>query len=252
MKIIPCQLFCPSHACIITLTLLVLLILPSVVIATPLYWNTFNIEGESQVSAQFVTYGTLNDMLNDENRLDVLTPDGFSDGSFGNNIVGAGSDGSTYWNTFNIEGESQVSAQFVTYASLNDMLNDENRLNVFTPDGFSDGSFGNNIVGSGSDGSSYWNVFNIEGETQQSAQFVTYASLIDMLNDENRLNVITPDGFSDGSFGSNIVGSGAVVLSATSVPEPPGLAIILFGLALLGLAHRHRLRQLSTCKPIPT
>ncbi len=85
----------------------------------------------------------------------------------------------TYWNVFNIEGESSQSAQFVTYDSGADMLVDENRTGVFTPTN----PFGRNIIGSASDGSSYWNVFNIEGESSQSAQFVTYASLVDMLLD---------------------------------------------------------------------
>ncbi|WP_170841642.1 PEP-CTERM sorting domain-containing protein [Nitrosomonas aestuarii] len=54
----------------------------------------------------------------------------------------------TYWSLFNIEGESTLSANYVTYASLNDMLTDTNRLGVFQPDPF---GFGRNIVGSGSD-----------------------------------------------------------------------------------------------------
>ena len=47
----------------------------------------------------------------------------------------------TYWSLFNIEGESAVSAQYVTYASLADMLGDSNRLGVFNP-----GTFGHNIA----------------------------------------------------------------------------------------------------------
>ena len=53
-----------------------------------------------------------------------------------------------YWNVFNIEGESTVSAAIVTYATLADMLGDTNRTGVFTPDPV---GFGVNIVGSGAD-----------------------------------------------------------------------------------------------------
>ena len=55
----------------------------------------------------------------------------------------------------------------VTYASLTDMLDDTNRTGVFDPTR----GFGRNIVGSGSDGTAYWNVFNIEGESDQSAAY---------------------------------------------------------------------------------
>jgi hypothetical protein len=41
--------------------------------ADPTYWNVFNIEGESAISADIVTYGSLTDMLNDTNRLGVFT-----------------------------------------------------------------------------------------------------------------------------------------------------------------------------------
>ncbi len=162
-----------------------------------IYWNVFNIEGESQIPAAFVTYATLSDMLTDANRLEVYSQVG---GSF-QNIVGSGSDGATYWNVFNIEGESEIPAAFVTYASLMDMLTDTNRLEVYSQAG---GSF-QNIVGSGSDGTTYWNVFNIEGESEIPAAFVTYASLMDMLTDTNRLEVYSQAG---GSF-QNIVGSGS-------------------------------------------
>lgn len=68
-----------------------------------------------------------------------------------------------YWNLFNIEGEDELSARYVTYASLGDMLRDTNRLDVFEPN---PSGFGRNIVGSGSDGSTYWSLFNIEGEDE--------------------------------------------------------------------------------------
>jgi hypothetical protein len=164
------------------------------------YWSLFNVEGESSQSAQLVTYASLDDMLLDQNRTGVFTPDDFG---FGKNVVGAGSDGSSYWLVFNVEGESSQSAQLVTYASLDDMLLDQNRTGVFTPDDF---GFGKNVVGAGSDGSSYWLVFNVEGESSQSAQLVTYASLDDMLLDQNRTGVFTPDDF---GFGKNVVGAGS-------------------------------------------
>ena len=53
-----------------------------------------------------------------------------------------------YWKVFNIEGESAISADIVTYASLADMLADTNRTGTFTPSSF---GAGYNLVGSGSD-----------------------------------------------------------------------------------------------------
>ncbi|MCL4798297.1 MAG: hypothetical protein KJ025_01840, partial [Burkholderiales bacterium] len=104
----------------------------------------------------------------------------------------AGPAKAAYWNLFNLEGESGLSAVFVTYATHADMLNDENRTGSFTADG--NAPFGANIVGTGSDGTNYWNLFNLEGESALSAVFVTYATLADMLNDENRTGSFTADG----------------------------------------------------------
>jgi len=180
------------------------------------YWSVFNIEGESSVGADIVTYGSLTDMLGDTNRSSVNTL-----GGFGANIVGSGSDGTNYWNVFNIEGESSVGADIVTYGSLADMLKDTNRASVNTLDGF-----GANIVGSGSDGTTYWNVFNIEGESSVGADIVTYGSLTDMLTDTNRASVNTLSG-----FGANIVGSGAFDIDeAVSVPEPASWGALMLGL----------------------
>ncbi|WP_375691324.1 VPLPA-CTERM sorting domain-containing protein [Pseudooceanicola sp. LIPI14-2-Ac024] len=162
--------------------------------AAATYWSLFNVEGESSIGADYVTYGSLADMLADSNRLSVNTL-----GGFGRNIVGSGSDGSTYWSLFNVEGESSIGADYVTYGSLADMLADSNRLSVNTL-----GGFGRNIVGSGSDGSTYWSLFNVEGERSIGADYVTYGSLADMLADSNRLSVNTL-----GGFGRNIVGSGS-------------------------------------------
>jgi hypothetical protein len=55
--------------------------------AAPIYWNVFNIEGESSLSARIVTYGTLDDMLNDTNRTGTFTPNAIGAGA---NIVGSG------------------------------------------------------------------------------------------------------------------------------------------------------------------
>ena len=195
------------------------------------FWSLFNIEGESSVSAQYVTYDSLNDMLLDTNRTGVFTPDSFG---FGHNIIGSGSDGDDFWSLFNIEGESSVSAQYVTYDSLNDMLLDTNRTGVFTPDSF---GFGHNIVGSGSDGDNFWSLFNIEGESSVSAQYVTYDNLTDMLLDTNRTGVFTPDSF---GFGHNIVGSSAMILPSIPVPEPSALVLLMVGLAGLWLARRRQ------------
>ena len=195
------------------------------------YWNTFNVEGESDLSAQFVTYGSLGDMLLDTNRLEVFTP---TLSGFGVNIIDSGSDGETYWNVFNIEGETSLTAQFATYATLADMLLDTNRIGAFTPNL---SGFGPNIVGSGSDGETYWNVFNIEGETTLTSQFVTYATLDDMLLDTNRLSVFTPNTM---GFGPNIIGSGSDSFprGGTAVPEPGSWALMLVGFAALGLGLR--------------
>ncbi len=168
--------------------------------ASAVYWNVFNVEGESDLSADIVTYGALGDMLADQNRTGVFTPNPLG---FGTNIVGSGSDGTTYWNVFNVEGESDLSADIVTYGALGDMLADQNRTGVFTPNPL---GFGTNIVGSGSDGTTYWNVFNVEGESDLSADIVTYGALGDMLADQNRTGVFTPNPL---GFGTNIVGSGS-------------------------------------------
>ena len=82
----------------------------------------------------------------------------------------------------------------------------------------------------------YWSLFNIEGESSLTAQYVTYATLTDMLGDTNRLGVFDPTG---GSAGTNIVGSGSDEMGkGATIPEPGTLVLFSFGLAGLGLARR--------------
>lgn len=143
----------------------------------------------------------------------------------------------TYWSLFNVEGESDLSAQFATYASREDMLADQNRTGINTPDPF---GFGANIVDAGSDGQTYWSLFNVEGEDVLSAQYVTYATLEDMLTDQNRTGIHTPDPF---GFGANIVGTGASIdrdLPPAPVPLPAAGVLLAAGLAALAAARRGR------------
>lgn len=83
----------------------------------------------------------------------------------------------------------------------------------------------------------YWSLFNIENETEQEARYVTYATLSDMLNDDNRLGVFAPDG--PGTSERNIVGSGAwrrPITDPVAVSEPgPNLLVLAGVLALVGL-----------------
>ena len=173
-----------------------------------------------------VTYSSLTDMLSDTNRTGTFSP-----GAFAENIFGSGSDGSTYWNVFNIENETSIDADIVTYASLTDMFLDTNRTGTFSP-----GIFAENIVGSGSDGSTYWNVFNIENEGAIDADIVTYASLTDMLLDTNRTGTFSP-----GAFAQNIVGSGAsILLTPAVVPLPATFTLLATSMGLWFLAFFRR------------
>ena len=85
----------------------------------------------------------------------------------------------------------------------------------------------------------YWNLFNLEGESSESARYVTYGSASDMLNDTNRTGDFVP-----GAFGRNIIGSGAMVLPDTIPPVPVPAAVWLFGTALLGLMGFTRRRKI--------
>jgi hypothetical protein len=83
----------------------------------------------------------------------------------------------------------------------------------------------------------YWSLFNIEGENSLTANYVTYATLTDMLGDTNRLGVFVPDSV---GFGRNIVGSGASVMGSVVVPEPTTGTLFSLGLLGLGLARRRK------------
>ena len=82
----------------------------------------------------------------------------------------------------------------------------------------------------------YWNVFNVEGESSLDAAIVTYATLQDMLNDENRTGLYEPDG--SGFFGRNIVGGGFSFDATSSVPEPGMGWLALLALGAMQLTRR--------------
>lgn len=198
------------------------------------FWSVFNYEREDAVRAQIAVYPSLADMLADTNRTGTYRPGGAA-----RNLVGVGSDGKVYWSVFNREEESAVGAHIVTYASLSDLLADKSRTGVGHP-----GDSARHLVGSDSDGATYWNVFNVENENSSAAEIATYASLADMLADAHRLAVAQP-----GPFARNVVGAGAVV-----VPEPAAIAAAGAGLfAILGLRRLRTPRQRrSTRRAVPT
>ena len=57
-------------------------------LGAPVYWNLFNLEGESSADAIYVTYATLADMLTDSNRTGQFVPD--NTGFAAANVVGSG------------------------------------------------------------------------------------------------------------------------------------------------------------------
>jgi hypothetical protein len=115
------------------------------------------------------------------------------------------------------------------------MLNGTNILSTYIPNG---AGFANQVVGSGSDGTTYWNLFNDESNSIAVATYATYATLDDMLNGTNILSTYIPNG---AGFANQVVGSGAFFTpdggnsgnGGGTVPEPP--SVLLFGLGMLGL-----------------
>jgi hypothetical protein len=67
----------------------------------------------------------------------------------------------------------------------------------------------------------YWNLFNLEEESTQNYVYITYDSMGDMLIDTNRTGNFNPNTFGGSSL--NVVGSGALEMVMTIVPEPATL-----------------------------
>jgi hypothetical protein len=182
-------------------------------------------------------------MLVDDDRTGSFIPN--NSGGAAENVVGSGSDGNTYWNLFNIEGESAQSSVYITYDTLADMLVDDDRTGSFIPN--NSGGAAENVVGSGSDGNTYWNLFNIEGESSLSSVYITYASLLDMLNDDDRTGSFIPD--NSGGAAENVVGSGAwvsITAPPNDVPEPTTFILLVMGLLCMGYGRNGTyLRQIA-------
>uniref|UniRef100_UPI0034D33A6B hypothetical protein n=1 Tax=Desertibaculum subflavum TaxID=2268458 RepID=UPI0034D33A6B len=69
------------------------------------------------------------------------------------------------------------------------------------------------------------------------------ATLLDMLNDENRTGTFAPDGF---SIGRNIVGSGADIDgSSLAINEPAAVGLLGWAVASFGLWYRRHRRTAS-------
>jgi hypothetical protein len=208
------------------------------------YWNLFNFEGESAENSVFATYATVQDMLLDQNRTGFYSP---TNPFFDRNIVDAESDGKIYWNLFNFEGEAVETPVYATYATAQDMFLDQNRTGFYTP---TNPFFDRNIIGSGSDGKTYWNVFNFEGESVETAVYATYATAQDMFLDQNRTGFYTP---TNPFFDRNIIGAGSdgFVDVQVGIPEPASWLLMLMGFGAIGASvrasGRRNLRAAATC-----
>lgn len=91
-------------------------------------------------------------------------------------------------------------------------------------------------VGASMAHATYWNLFNLEGESSLGARYVTYSTLTDMLGDVNHLGVFAPDGQGSGQFAANVIGSGSDVRRANPQPIPEPSSMLLMGLGLAALA----------------
>lgn len=90
----------------------------------------------------------------------------------------------------------------------------------------------------------YWNLFNLEGESSLNSVYITYASLLDMLNDDNRTGSFIPN--NTGLSAANVVGGGAWVSldgPGNDVPEPATTVLVVLGLLCLGYAKTHARRE---------
>ena len=122
-------------------------------------WNVFDREGECSATAIIVTYNSLINMLTAANPTGFFEP--ITGGACRGKRCRLRFDGKTYWNVFNQEGKYSATAVIVTYSSLINMLTAANPTGFFEP--IAGGALGANVVDSGSDGQTYWNVFNQEG-----------------------------------------------------------------------------------------
>ncbi|MEM6466493.1 MAG: hypothetical protein AAF679_08310, partial [Pseudomonadota bacterium] len=159
-----------------------------------------------------------------------------------NALIGSGSDGSTYWSLYenNAGGPTSIGTTYVTYNTLADMLTDTNRSSV----NFLLGQ-NNALVGSGSDGSTYWSLYenNAGGPSSIATTYVTYNSLADMLTDSNRAST-------NFLLGQNnaLIGGGAFVPQAVRpIPIGPSGALLLTAMAGFGLLGLKRARAPSSC-----
>lgn len=83
----------------------------------------------------------------------------------------------------------------------------------------------------------YWNLFNFEGESAETAVYATYATAADMFLDQNRTGFFTP---TSPFFDRNIVGAGSdgFTVAPANVPEPASWLLMLIGFGAIGAGSR--------------
>jgi hypothetical protein len=203
-----------------------------------------NVDAGSGADVAFRTYASFDDLLND----DMSGPDVFSpinvSGSF--STTGLTFDGLRYILMFerDVDAGSGADVAFRTYASFEDLLNDD----IAGPDVFSpinvSGSF--STTGLTWDGSQYILMFerDVDAGAGADVAFRTYASFEDLLNDD----MSGPDVFSPINVSGSFTTTGLMALvdfdgggePPPPVPLPPALAMMMTGLA--GLAGAGSLR----------